>query len=152
MNSNSKQFMLWFRRHCCNKNFTTCWSGCRVQVWVQVWAPAGHLAISPKAVPEGNQRFRGQNQLPSSWGSSPALHGQVGQASTNTGSYRVGCSHCWQQPACMRKTCHHSGNTDSVQESKGIQCNPVCQKLSFRLLNTISHLQFFSFIWYEPMA
>ena len=27
----------------------------------------------PKAVPEDNRRFRGQNQLPSSWGSSPAL-------------------------------------------------------------------------------
>ena len=43
--------------------------------------PAGHLAISLKAhwqaVTEGNQRFRGQNQLPSSWGSSLALLGLV---------------------------------------------------------------------------
>ena len=31
---------------------TTRWSGCRVQVWVQVWAPACHLAISHK----GNSR------------------------------------------------------------------------------------------------
>ena len=41
---------------CCDfggyKTFTTRWSGGRVQVWVQVWAPACHLAISPKAVPE----------------------------------------------------------------------------------------------------
>ena len=27
---------------------TTRWSGCRVQVWVQVWPPACHLAITPK--------------------------------------------------------------------------------------------------------
>ena len=35
---------------CCDfggyKTFTTRWSGGRVQVWVQVRAPAGHLAIS----------------------------------------------------------------------------------------------------------
>ena len=74
---------------CCDfggyKSFTTRWLGCRVQVWVQVWAPAGILAISPKAVPEGNRRFRGQNQRPSSWGSSPALLARVGRASTTQG-------------------------------------------------------------------
>ena len=32
------------------------------------------------AVPEGNWRFRGRNQQPSSWGSPPALLGQVGRA------------------------------------------------------------------------
>ena len=31
-----------------DKAFTTCWSGCRIQVWVQVWAAACHLAITPK--------------------------------------------------------------------------------------------------------
>ena len=31
-----------------DKTFTTCLSGCRVQVWVQVWAPTGYLAITPK--------------------------------------------------------------------------------------------------------
>ena len=49
-----------------------------------------HLAISPKAVPEGNQRFRlfrGQNQQPSSLGSSPALLARVRRASTNTGCF-----------------------------------------------------------------
>ena len=74
---------------CCDlggyKTFTTRWSGGRVQVWVQVWAPPCHLATSPKAVPEGYQRFLGQNQLPSSWGRSPALLARVGRASTNTG-------------------------------------------------------------------
>ena len=63
---------------CCDfggdKTFTTWtrWSG-GIQVWVQVWAPACHLAISPKALPEENRRFRGRNHRPSSWGSSPAL-------------------------------------------------------------------------------
>ena len=37
---------------CCDfggyKTFTTRWSGGRVQVWVQVRAPAGHLAITPE--------------------------------------------------------------------------------------------------------
>ena len=72
---------------CCDfggyKTFTTRWSGGRVQVWVQVWAPACHLAISPKAVPEGNRRFRGQNQRPSSWGRAPAQLGRLdGRAQT----------------------------------------------------------------------
>ena len=53
---------------CCDfggyKTFTIRWSGGTVQVWVQVQAHASHLAISQKAVPEGNRRFRGQNQLP----------------------------------------------------------------------------------------
>ena len=56
---------------CCDfggfNTFTTRWSGGRVQVWVQVWAPACHLAISPKAIPEGNRRFRRQNQRPECW-------------------------------------------------------------------------------------
>ena len=106
---------------CCDfggyKTFTTRWSGGRVQVWVQVWAPACHLAISPKAVPEGNRRFRGQNQRPSSWGRSPALLARVGRASTNTGRFRVGGSRCGPRPARLRKTCYHSCDTDSVQES-----------------------------------
>ena len=60
------------------KTFTTRWSGGTVQVSVHVQAPACHLAISPKVVLEGNRRFRGQNQRPSSWDSSPALLARVG--------------------------------------------------------------------------
>ena len=38
------------------KTFTTCWSGSTVQVWVQVQAPACHLAISPgKGLPSIRQ-------------------------------------------------------------------------------------------------
>ena len=72
----------------------------------------------PKAVPEDNRRFRGQNQWPSSWGRAPARLAQVGRASTNTGRFRVGGSRCGPRPARLRKTCYHSCYTDSVQESK----------------------------------
>ena len=89
-----------------------------VQVWVQVWAPASHLAIFPQEVPEGNWRFRVQNQLPSSWGLSPALLAQVGWMSTNTGRFRVCSSRFGPQPARLRKICYYSCYTDSVQESK----------------------------------
>ena len=70
--------------------------------------------ISPKTVPDGNRRFRGQNQRPSSWGRSPALLARVGRASTNTGRFRVGGSRCGPRPARLRKTCYHSCDTDSV--------------------------------------
>ena len=38
---------LWSRKNLCNSLVWTC-SGGKVQVWVQVQAPAGHLAIPPK--------------------------------------------------------------------------------------------------------
>ena len=73
------------QRLCCDfggdKTFTTRWSGSIVQVWVQVWAPEGHLAIYPKAVPEGNRRYRGHTQRLSSWGRSPALLWRVWRTS-----------------------------------------------------------------------
>ena len=90
--------------------FTTCWSGGRVQVWDQVWAPACHLAISLKAIPGGNSRFGGQKQRPSSWGSFPALLVQVGQASTNMGCFLVRGSCCWPQQACLRTNCSSKVN------------------------------------------
>ena len=39
-----------------DKPFTTIWSGGRVQVWVQVWAPACHVEITPEGYPEGYWR------------------------------------------------------------------------------------------------
>ena len=68
-----------------------------------------------KAIPEDNRRFRGQNQLSSSWGHFLA----VGRASTNlnTRRFRVGGIRCWPRQARLRKTCYHSCYTDSVQES-----------------------------------
>ena len=109
---------------CCDfggyKTFTTCWSGCRVQVSAQVWAPAGHLAISPKAVPEGNRRFRGQKSAKSTaklLGQLSYLLVWVGLASVKTGHFQVGGIRCWQRPACLRKICYHSWDTDTVQDS-----------------------------------
>ena len=135
---------------CCDfegyKTFTTCWSGSRVQVWVQVWAPAGHLAISLKAVPEGNWRFRGQNQQASSWGSSPALLALVWRANTNTGRFRVGSSRSWQHPARLRKRCYHSCYTDSVQ-----RVNKVLMLCKFWAAT--SHFLFqvkWNFWWNQP--
>ena len=37
-----------FRDFQADTTFTTRWSGGRVQVWAQVWVPAGHLAIIPE--------------------------------------------------------------------------------------------------------
>ena len=93
---------------------------CDFQNWVQVWAPACNLAISPKAVPEGNWKFRGQEQWPSWWGSSAALLVWVRCSSTlaNTWCFLVCCSRCKQLQACLRKTCYHSCDTHSVCKSK----------------------------------
>ena len=106
---------------CCDfggyETFTTRWSCGTVQVWVQVWALAVHLAFSPKSVPEGNWRFRVQNQQPSSWGSSPALLARDRRASTNTGRFPVCCSRCWHWQARLREKYYHSCDTDSVRES-----------------------------------
>ena len=99
-------------------------SGGKDQVcqWVQVWAPACHLAISPKAIPESNPRLRRQNQLSSSWGAlRHCLAGRTGEHKHRAFPsllLRLCCSHCWLRPAGLRKTCYHSCDTDLVQESK----------------------------------
>ena len=62
----------------------------------------------PKAIPEDNQRFRGQNQWPSSWGSAPAQLGLVGRAIVNSGRFRVGAA-----TGSLEQTCYHSCDTDS---------------------------------------
>ena len=51
----------------------TCWSGCRVQIWVQIWSPCRIWQSLPKAIPEDNGNFWLQNQWTSSWGSLLAL-------------------------------------------------------------------------------
>ena len=58
--------------------------------------------------------------MPSPWGYAPAQLGRVGRASINTGLFRVCGSRCGQLPAPLRKTCDHSCDTDSVQESKKV--------------------------------
>ena len=100
---------------------TTSWSGCRVQGWVQVWAPAAMPVIWQSlytAIPEENQSFWLQNQWQSSWGCSPAQLGLVRWARSNTGCFQVSSSPWGQWPACLRKMCYHSCNTESFWESK----------------------------------
>ena len=110
-NSNSISLLWDFEA---DNTFTTRWSGGIVQVWVQVWAPA----FIWQSLPEDNRRFRGQNLWPSCWGRALARLARVGQARTNTGRFRVGCSRCGQRPARLRKTYFRSCDTDSVRESK----------------------------------
>ena len=45
-NSKSTQFIELYLGFNQMKTSTTHWSGCRVQVWVQDWNPAGHLSIA----------------------------------------------------------------------------------------------------------
>ena len=103
------------------KTSTTHWSDGRVQVWVQVRAPAypcrssGKLWQSlPKAIREDNRRMWLQYQWPSAWGRAPAQLGRVGRASANTGRFLVGGSRCGPRPVRLKKTCFHSCDTDSV--------------------------------------
>ena len=105
----------WIGDFGADKTSKTRLSGGRVQVWVQ--APACHLATLPKAIPADNRTFLLQNQWPSSLGHAPAQLERVWRASASTGCFRVGCSRCGPQPARLRKTCYHSRDTDSVQES-----------------------------------
>ena len=64
------------------------------------------------------------NQWQSSWGSTQAQLGLARLASTNTESL-------WQP--CLRKTCYHSCETDSVLDSKGLNAFAVTTLFSFLL-------------------
>ena len=88
-----------------DKTSTTRWSGSRVQVWVQLQAPACHLAITPEGVDC-------RNQWQSSWGRDLAQLGRVGRASTNTGRFWVDGSRCEPRPARLRKKCYHSSDAN----------------------------------------
>ena len=123
---------------CCDlggdKTCTSHWSGqsgSRVQVWVQVWGLACHLAISPKAVPGGNQKFRGQNQLPSSWGSSPALLGQVNIWHRNNAA----CSQSTPMQSSRSKstTCLRTGHLFSLELNSTAISDGFKQKLGFNV-------------------
>ena len=100
-----------------DKSFTTCWSGCRVQGWVQVQAPACHLAITPEGCSRRQLKvywFRGQNQWLSSWGRAPALLALVRLASRffcigNEISMEWTGSCCQPKPRpCFAQSCYHS--------------------------------------------
>ena len=78
-----------------DKTFSTRWSGGRVQVWVQVWAPAGHLTII--ITPEGYSRRKSKGLNAKSMA---VLLGQrsgtAWAASSSTGHLQVGRSR-WGQ-------------------------------------------------------
>ena len=70
----------------------------------------------PKGILDDNSRFWLQNQWQRSWGSTPAVS-RVQHSlgwSDRLAQFQVCCSSCWQLPACLRKTCYHSFDTDSV--------------------------------------
>ena len=154
--TNLKEIQTPHRLWCDFGTFTTRWSGGRVQAWVQVWAPAGHLTISPKAVPEGNRRFRGQNQRPSSWGRSSALlahNAQVGRASTNTGCFRVGGSRCGPRPACLRAATSHfffSCEMKISMESAKSCCRPKPRPLLRSIFRSVLGLWKQNYIGTKP--
>ena len=73
----------------------------RVQVWVRVWAPAGQLAISPEGYSSRQLRVWLQNQLPGSWGHSPAW-------THMTSKHTKLPSQLQSWLACLGKKCCHS--------------------------------------------
>ena len=85
----------WFWDFGADKTSTTSWSEGRVQVWVQVWAPAGHLTII--ITPEGYSR---RKSMVLNAKSMAELLGQRSgtalAASTSTGRLQVGRSR-WGQ-------------------------------------------------------
>ena len=98
---------------------------CRVQVWVQVQAPASHLAITPESHSRRQWKVLiAKNQWASYLGSAPAQLGLVRLASTNTARFPVSYSRFGPLPAHLRKTCYHLCNTDLVFS---------CAKWNFRL-------------------
>ena len=114
-----------------DQSFISCWSllGDRDQLWVQVQAPAGHLAISPEghsrlektitalSLSLKNQRLPLGAALRHSVGGSESVR----QASTITRRFWVCCSRCWKRPACFRNKGYHLSDTDLVRESKRLQ-------------------------------
>ena len=101
------------------------WQSSSLSPSLRLWAPACHLAISPRLfqkVIEGLEgKINGQ-----ALGEALLLclrrRTAVGQASTNTGSFLVDWSRCWQQQARLRKACYHFCYTDSVLESTRFKC------------------------------
>ena len=91
------------------------WSGGRFQVWVQVLAPACHLAISPG----GYSRRRSKVYTAKAMAELMRAHSGTAWAG-RTGKHKhrvllVCCSCCWLRLARLRDTCYHSCNTDSVR-------------------------------------
>ena len=96
-----------------DKTSTTHWSGWRVQVW----APTGHLAITPKGYSRIQSKILTAKSMAKLFGqcSGTAWAGHKGKH--NERQFRVSSSCCWPQQARLRKMCYHSSYTaytDSV--------------------------------------
>ena len=104
-----------------DKTSTTHWSGCRVQVWVQIWAPACHLAI----IPEGYSRRQSKVLTAKSMAKLLGPCSCTAWAGwTHEHKHRVFPSR-WQllrAATGLRKTCYHSWGTDLVQQLNRFQC------------------------------
>ena len=92
-----------------DKTFTTRWSGWRVQVWVQVQAPACHLAITPEGYSRRQSKVLTAKSIAELLGprSGTARAGQTGWHKNRAfpSRWQTG-SHCRQRPARLRKTCY----------------------------------------------
>ena len=117
-NLNSTQIILGFQSR---KTFTTLWSGCKVQVWVQVQAPVCYLAVTPKRYSRRQSKVLLQNQWLSSLGSVQAP-GQVGLAATNTAVFPSWLQLLLAATSSLEKKCKNACDTDSVPKSKMLKC------------------------------
>ena len=124
------------------ETFITCWSGGRVQVWVQVRAlPLIWPGQSWSLFRKTKRKFCLQNQWPSSWGSAPARLGQVGLASTNTGP--------WVFPSRLQSPLAATGSL----EEKVLPLLLCWLTLRFKKVSMICKFRkwrrFFFFVWNE---
>ena len=106
--------MLWFRRQKNLYNSLVRRQSSSLSSSSSPSRSSGNISLA-KTVPEGNRRSRGQDQWPSTWGSSPALFRRVGQVSTSTARSRVCGSRCGQ----WLETRYHSCETDQFKSRKG---------------------------------
>ena len=90
----------------------------RIQVWVQVWALAGHLAITPESYSRRQSKVLTAKSMAKLFGpcSGTAWAGRTGKHKHR--AFPSLLSRCGPRPACLRKTYYHSCDTDSVRGSK----------------------------------
>ena len=102
-----------------DKTSTIHWSGGRVQVWVQVWAPAGHLVITPESCSRRQSKVLTAKAMAELLGprSGSALAGLTGEHKRRAFPSRRQSLRA-ATGSLQEKTLYHSCDTDSVRESK----------------------------------
>ena len=124
------------------ETFITCWSGGRVQVWVQVRAlPLIWPGQSWSLFRKTNENFVCKINGPALGAALQQGLGRLDlQAQTQgPGCFLVDCSRRWQQLVRLRKQCYHSCYADLVWDSKRFQW----------FVNFGSDDDFFFFVWNE---